>query len=246
MRKILDVSYGDHENALINLYLPDEDNFPTIVFYHGGGIEHGSRKMDPEMAEAFTNKGVAIASVEYRMYPTAKFPEFIEDAAESAAWVKKSIANYGGNDKIFISGSSAGAYLTMMLYCDKKYLAAHGLTSRDFTAFLSDSSQMTTHFNVLRERGVNTKLERIDEGSPMYFIDENLDLAPLLLIYYENDMMCRPEQTKLFHRAITHFFPTANIPLVELPGKHCASRFKREDGGYDLVDTFVNFITPMI
>ena len=246
MRTILDVPYSARENALINFYLPDEDNFATVIFFHGGGIEHGSRKMDPEMAEALTNQGIAFASVEYRMYPTARFPEFIEDAAESAAWIKKNIASYGGNDKIFISGSSAGAYLTMMLYCDKQYLAAHGLKSSDFTGFISDSSQMTTHFNVLRERGLNTKLERIDDGSPLYFVDENLDLVPLLLIYYAKDMVCRPEQNRLFHRAISHVFPDANIPMIELPGGHCAGRLKKENGEYDLINAITDFVKPLL
>lgn len=246
MRQIFDVPYSEREGALINFYLPDEDNFPTVIFFHGGGIEAGSRKMDPQMAEALTNQGVAFASVEYRMYPTARFPEFIEDAAESAAWIKKNVATYGGNDKIFISGSSAGAYLTMMLYCDKKYLAAHGLTSSDFTGFISDSSQMTTHFNVLRERGLDTKLERIDEGAPLFFIDKDLEIAPLILIYYSKDMVCRPEQNKLFHRAITRFFPDAKIPLVELPGGHCAGRLRKENGEYDLINTIMNFVKPLI
>lgn len=246
MRTVFDVPYSARENALINFYLPDHDNFATVIFFHGGGIENGNRKMDPELAEALTSQGVAFASVEYRMYPTARFPEFIEDAAESAAWIKKNISTYGGNDKIFISGSSAGAYLTMMLYCDKHYLAAHGLKSSDFTGFISDSAQLTTHFNVLRERGASTKLERIDEGAPLYFVDESLTLTPLLLIYYSNDMVCRAEQNRLFHRAITHFFPEAKIPMVELPGGHCAGRFKKENGEYDLINTIMDFVKPMI
>ena len=62
MRTVFDVPYSARENALINFYLPDHDNFATVIFFHGGGIENGNRKMDPELAEALTSQGVAFAS----------------------------------------------------------------------------------------------------------------------------------------------------------------------------------------
>jgi acetyl esterase/lipase len=35
----------------------------------------------------FQKKGIAVVAANYRMYPDAKFPEFIRDCASAVAWV---------------------------------------------------------------------------------------------------------------------------------------------------------------
>lgn len=56
------------------------------------------------------------------MYPTAKFPEYLEDAAAAVAWAKAHIQEYGGNGELYVSGQSAGAWISMMLCVNEKYL----------------------------------------------------------------------------------------------------------------------------
>ena len=46
-------------------------------------------------------KGIAVASADYRMYPSAKYPDFIEDAAEAVHWVSENIGRYGNCKKLF-------------------------------------------------------------------------------------------------------------------------------------------------
>ena len=55
---------------LLDMYLPDQAGFETIVWFHGGGLEHGSRKSNV-YAQPFVEKGYGFVSVEYRMYPDA-------------------------------------------------------------------------------------------------------------------------------------------------------------------------------
>ena len=71
------------------------------VHLHGGGLEVGSRDVPEDVAEEFCDNGVALVSVEYRMYPTAVYPEFICDAAAAVAWSYKNMANYGMMNKFF-------------------------------------------------------------------------------------------------------------------------------------------------
>ena len=59
----------------------------------------------------------------YRLYPDAKYPEFIEDAAAALAWTKKNAAVFGGDpDRIFVTGHSAGGYLTACLALMPEFL----------------------------------------------------------------------------------------------------------------------------
>ena len=69
-----------------------------------------------------TDAGYAFASVEYRMYPTAKFPDYLEDCASATAFVKAFVQEKGGNGEMVLSGQSAGAWLSLMLCMDRKYL----------------------------------------------------------------------------------------------------------------------------
>ena len=75
MKEILDVQYSNYEETLVDIYLPENKNFTTIVNFHGGGLDHGSKSGATlqMVAKAFADAGYAFASVEYRMYPKAKF-----------------------------------------------------------------------------------------------------------------------------------------------------------------------------
>ena len=247
MRKFLDVKYGEHEQALVDIYLPDTgNNFQTIINFHGGGLEHGSRKgFTPDTLSAmFTNAGFAFASVEYRMYPNAKFPEYIEDCAKGIAFVKKYVQDFGGSGEIIISGQSAGAWMSLMLCLNKKYLANEGIDTEEVKAWFIDSAQTTSHFNVLtKERGLNKLALRIDELSPMYFLDENSKFSKMMLVLYDNDMPCRYEQNMLFYKAVLAYNKDAKIDYREVSGEHCSAIKHVNEKGENLYkDLFLDWL----
>lgn len=242
MRTYNDLPYVENGSKMqmLDIYRPEQDGFDTVIWFHGGGIEAGSRK-DAHYAEEFVNAGYGYVSAEYRMYPEAKFPEFIEDAAATIAWVLKHIGEYGGNGKVYVSGTSAGAYLTMMLCMDHRYLEKVGVKQEQVEGYISDSAQQFCHFNVLRELGFDTRLERIDEHAPIYFVREGLEIRPLMLFYYEDDMKCRPEETRLMYASLKNIMPEALVYIEELPGKHC-KRPRNPDGSQMPVTESLKFI----
>ncbi|PKQ66013.1 hypothetical protein BZG01_12715 [Labilibaculum manganireducens] len=101
----------------LDFYYPkDKKDFATIIWFHAGGLITGKKEIPVELME----KGCAVIGVGYRFYPFVKAPAYIEDAAAAEAWVFKHIADYGGNPRlIFVSGHSAGGYLTLMTGLDK-------------------------------------------------------------------------------------------------------------------------------
>lgn len=243
MRTIMDERYAPKPCQLLDWYLPDEDGFDTIIWFHGGGMEAGDRKAGAALAEHAVQAGFAFVSVEYSMYPTARYPEFILDAAQSVRHVQNRLADVGGSGRIIITGQSAGAYLTMMLCMNPAYLRNAGVEPDGIIAFVSDSAQQTTHFNVLRERGVDSRLERIDEAAPLYYAGVTALTKPLLLIWYEQDMPCRPEQNVLMHKSLLRFQPDAAVESVMLPGGHCAgSSHVGEDGQFPYMKELLKFV----
>ncbi len=207
MKIYKNVSYKktDLNECMLDIYLPDAGVFPVFIYFHGGGLEAGSRKDSYGIYKALAEKGIAVLSADYRMYPTAVFPDFIKDAAAVVFWAHSNMQDYGKVTNIFVGGSSAGAYLSQMLCFDKKYLAVYGIDSDHLGGYLHAAGQPTTHFNILRERGIDTRRVIIDEAAPIYHIVGNRDYAPMQIIVSDDDMQNRLEQTYLLVSTLKHF-----------------------------------------
>mgnify|MGYP005634311835 CR=1 FL=1 len=112
--------YGNH-GQLLDIYRARHsgDHCPVLFQIHGGGWTEkmGSKN---EQALPLMNhmalRGWICVSVEYRLCPTATFPEPIIDCKEALAWVKQKITEFGGNpDFIVVTGGSAGGHLSSLL-----------------------------------------------------------------------------------------------------------------------------------
>lgn len=172
------------EMCVIDFYYPlNIKNFPTIVWFHGGGLTGGKR----EIPEYLKNKGVAVVGVEYRLSPNVKSSECIKDAAAATAWAFKNIENFGGNPSlIFVSGMSAGGYLTYMVGLDKKYLTAHNIDANKIAGLIPFSGHAITHFTVRKERGIPGEQPIIDEMAPLFYV--RADAPPLLILTGDREL----------------------------------------------------------
>lgn len=204
MKSFCDIYYTsfNHPRQSLDVHLPDCNRFPVLVYFHGGGIVAGSKEQQwiPYLVE----KGIAVVSANYRLYPEASYPEFIKDAAAAVAWAYKNMAQYGDINGIYVGGSSAGGYLTQMLAFDKKYLGMHKIDADTVSGYVMDAGQPTTHFNVLKERGIDTRRIIVDEAAPLYHITRDRNYAPMQIIVAENDMINRSEQTALMIGTLKH------------------------------------------
>lgn len=246
MSVIRDVVYAPElgEFGKLDLYLPEtQEPCPMFIFFHGGGIVNGNRGngTNPSFL-LLASRGIAVASVEYRMYQndpaktvtrgsvtpesllpdSPRYPVFIEDCATSIAWLQKNMAQYHAIDSWYVGGSSAGGYLSMMLFFDTSYLAKHGIDARSLDGYFFDAGQPTVHFNVLGERGLDSRLVRIDEAAPLYWIDHSLSehgMPKVHIIYSDHDIYNRPEQSCLLYRTMLHFgYDENKVKLIEMRG----------------------------
>ena len=219
MRSIFDIEYK--QDLFIDLHMPDEGDFDLFVYFHGGGLLNGSRKDVNTFVNTLAKRNIATASVEYRMYPTAKFPDFIEDGACAIRYIKDNISKWGNCRRIFVGGSSAGGYISMMLCFDGRFLGAVGMKPTDIDGYIHDAGQPTAHYNVLKARGIDSRRAIVDETAPMYFVGTEEKYAPMLFIVSDNDIFARYEQTMLMVKTLEHFGHKENIFLTVMKGKHC-------------------------
>ncbi len=136
------------QQCVLDIYYPvNVKNFATIVWFHGGGLTGGEK----ELPAALKEKGVCVIGVSYRLYPKVKAPVYIEDAAAAVSWVFKNIERFGGDpSSIFVSGHSAGGYLTLMIGLDKSWLGNFGIDADKNCG--AHPFQWTHHHSFYREK----------------------------------------------------------------------------------------------
>lgn len=101
---------------------------PVVVFFYGGAWTHGRRGQYRFVGQRLAANGVVAIVPDYRTYPAARFPAFMEDAADAVAWARSHAREFGGNpDRIFVAGHSAGAQIAALLGTDAHYLLQRGL-----------------------------------------------------------------------------------------------------------------------
>lgn len=101
-KQVNDISYTKKTDAYslerlkLDVYYPEDmKDCPVMVWFHGGGLEAGSK----EIPRRLKNKGYVVVGVNYRLLPKVTIRETLDDAAEAVAWVFRNITNYGGDTK---------------------------------------------------------------------------------------------------------------------------------------------------
>ncbi|MDI1253399.1 alpha/beta hydrolase [Thermomonas sp.] len=101
---------------------------PVVVFFYGGSWQRGNRAQYKFVGERLADNGILAVVADYRTYPKAMFPAFMDDAARAVRRVHDDVAGWGGDpNRIFIAGHSAGAQIAALLATDPRYLLAHGM-----------------------------------------------------------------------------------------------------------------------
>lgn len=186
------------EKCRLDLYRPEGvKGFPTVIYFHGGGLTNGKRSIPAALKE----RGWAVVGASYRLHPKVRHPVYVQDAAAAVAWAFKNIESHGGDPtKIFVTGISAGGYLTAMVGLDKSYLAAHDIDANRIAALIPVTGQMITHQTVRKDQGIEPSRTRptIDQFAPLYHVRP--DAPPTLCITggWGVDMLMRAEENLYF------------------------------------------------
>jgi acetyl esterase/lipase len=120
-----DIAYGNDPRQKLDLYRPDKPRADgrTVIFFYGGSWDSGSKNDYLFVAQALAGTGYTVVIPDYRLYPTVRFPAFVDDGARAVRWTTDRV----GADKVFVMGHSAGAHIALMLAANTPYLAAAGV-----------------------------------------------------------------------------------------------------------------------
>jgi acetyl esterase/lipase len=203
----------ERDRCKLDLYLPEgATGYPTLVWFHGGGLTAGRKDDDftARIARSLAQAGVAVAAPNYRLSPKAPYPAYVEDAAAAFAWVQSNVAAHRGDPrKIFVGGHSAGGYLTLMVGLDSRYLRAQGKDTPAIAGLIPVSGQTMTHYTIREERGLNKQSIIADDAAPIHHARK--DAPPMLVLYADKDMALRVEENQYLVAALK----AAGHPRIE-------------------------------
>ncbi len=94
----------------------DGEKSPALVFMHGGGLRRGSPEQGYEFADNFTQEGVAVVAVQYRLLDNnaETLDQLIADAKSAVRWLRENAEDLSIDpDRIVMAGHSAGAFLSL-------------------------------------------------------------------------------------------------------------------------------------
>ena len=112
----LDISYAEHPAARFDLFLPEAAKPRLHVYIHGGYWQAFGKNDFSFMAEGLTRAGIAVAVLGYPLCPGVPLQGVVRHARFALAHLWREAASLGlRQEKIQISGHSAGAHLCAML-----------------------------------------------------------------------------------------------------------------------------------
>ncbi|MCF0198890.1 MAG: alpha/beta hydrolase [Bacteroidaceae bacterium] len=203
------------ERCRLDVYYPEgKQKCPVVVWFHGGGIEGGSKHLPDELRE----QGLVVVSANYRLLPKVPVDSTFRDVAEAVAWTFRNVEQYGGDPtKIYLAGHSAGGYLLTMVGLDKTYLAQCGVDADQVRALVPFSGQMITHYNHRKMHGIDPLQPVIDKYAPLYHVRKNA--PPLLLISGDRELELygRYEENAYMYRMMK-LVGHPHVALYELDG----------------------------
>jgi acetyl esterase/lipase len=120
VRSWTNVAYASQSAAQrLDLYLPANGAgpFPVVLWVHGGGWQGGSRELGPTAFQRrLLERGMALATVGYRLSGEAIWPAQIHDLKAAVRWLRANADRHAlDTSRIGAWGSSAGGHLVAML-----------------------------------------------------------------------------------------------------------------------------------
>jgi acetyl esterase/lipase len=108
------------QKLLLDLYLPQGVAAPTpvVLWIHGGAwsaATHITKDNIGHITSVLAPKGIAVASLNYRLSEEAKWPAQIQDCKAAVRWLRANAAQYNLNGIVGAWGESAGAHLAAIL-----------------------------------------------------------------------------------------------------------------------------------
>jgi arylformamidase len=112
----LDRHYGDSPGESIDIFPARKGDGSCMMFIHGGYWRSLDKSDYSFLAPAWVDAGVSLAVVNYDLCPNVTVEEIVRQMLRASRWLYLHAEEYGmDEDRLYVSGHSAGGHLTAMM-----------------------------------------------------------------------------------------------------------------------------------
>jgi acetyl esterase/lipase len=205
-----DLPFGERPRQRLDVYVPDGVGpRPIIVFWYGGSYERGRKEQYRFVGAALARAGYVAVLPDYRLYPEARFPGFMDDAAAALSWVVSHAAEIGGDPaRIYLAGHSAGAQIAALLAYDADRQERAGLRSGVVKGFIGLSGPYALDPDTDTLRTIFAAPYGFDDWQPVRKVKPMS--PPALLMHGEADDVVWASHTRKMAEALMR----SGVPLT--------------------------------
>jgi acetyl esterase/lipase len=119
--EVANVAYGPHQRNVLDLWKAKTAKpAPLLIYFHPGGFTHGDKswieEYDKPMLDMCLERGISVASANYRFARQAPLPAAMEDGARAIQFLRLHAGEYNLDAKsVAAAGGSSGAIIAMWI-----------------------------------------------------------------------------------------------------------------------------------
>jgi acetyl esterase/lipase len=244
------LAYGGGDRQKLDVYVPVDARppFRVVVFFYGGGWKAGQRELYRFVGQALAKRGFLAVVPDYRIFPQARFPDFLEDSAAAVRWVRNNIADYGGDlNHLYLMGHSAGAYNAAMISVNSEYLNKEGLSPEVISGVIGIAGPYA--FNPLLYSSTRPIFAAAGAAETEVVGFAGAGAPPMLLLHGLDDGTVKPVNSRRLAKRLQR--AGNEVELIEYEGlghylivAALAAPFQGDGGIMDAAAAFVRGETP--
>jgi acetyl esterase/lipase len=212
VERIANISYGDAGRwNMLDVYRhrSHPSGCPTLLYLHGGAFRSGRKNKEARaLFYRLASQGWLCVSANYRLSPSAQFPDHLIDVKKAIAWLRSAGPDYGADPTVlFVAGSSAGGNLA----------AAAALTPNEpcfQPGFEEVDTSVTAAVSLYGYYGPYGGAAAA-ASSPASYV--GADAPPFFLAHGDRDTMVLVEDARTFAEALRSG-SSSSVVYAELPG----------------------------
>jgi len=219
----------------MDVYFPETGGpWPALVYVHGGSWMRGDKSEALMFASNMTAQGYLVVSINYRLYPPARFPAMIEDVKCAIRSLRAHASEYNLDpNRIGAMGVSAGGHLVSLLGTSDQsagwdvgeYLdQSSRVRAVVAMAPVTDLSKNFPNADIEAMKQVGFGEANVAAASPITHL--TADDPPFLLIHGDRDRLVPYEQSQLMYDRLVQMNVSAQLVIV----KNADHSFTAPDG----------------
>lgn len=159
-------------NQTASFHKTSQKDLGTIFYLHGGGLIYGDKDDLPiDYIKQFTDNGYNFFSLSYLLAPESNYKEIITSVLKGYDWLNNNISSLSNNNKVYVFGRSAGAYLCYQIIMNRPRNKPSAFL--DFYGFYNLLDSNLVEPNHFYSKYPNVDIHSLQEPHPIFSGDIN-------------------------------------------------------------------------